>query len=474
MKILFCSGEAYPFSKTGGLADVAASLPKALNQLNHQVKIITPYYQAIQSMDMYMKRLGSSSIIMGDITKDVEFYSTEYQGVTYIFVKNDDFFYRSNLYGYEDDAIRFTFFNFAILEYIKITSDYPEILHANDWQTGLLPFFLDVKYRGINQQFAKIKTILSIHNLEKQGSYPVETEKLFGNKNFTYMHMNRVNFLKCGIMRANIINTVSENYKNEILTRFFGFTLDGPLKSRQYDLYGILNGLDHDLYNPKTSQFLFKNYDEQSFESAKAINKSSLLEYLNLPLTKGVPIVSFINRFSRQKGIDILMTSLEPYLKNEQIYLVAIGSGDPLYELFFIEMQKKYPSSVYFNQGFDYELSQKVYAGSDLFLLPSLFEPCGLNHMIAMRYGALPIVRNTGGLKDTVRSYDPNSGIGTGFSFKNYDANELSETLDYALNLYHSNKEIWNDLIGQAMQIKHSIIKMARQYEELYLMISNN
>ncbi|MBN2300207.1 MAG: glycogen synthase, partial [Acholeplasmataceae bacterium] len=417
MKILFCSGEVYPFSKTGGLADVAASLPKTLNQLNHEVKIITPFYQSVESKTKDLKFLGSSDILMGLLIKKVQFFSTLDQGVTYIFVKNDDFFYRSDLYGYEDDAERFTFFNFAVLEYIKISQDFPDIIHVNDWQTALIPFFLDIRYKMTNQKFAKIRTILSIHNLEKQGSYPIETEKLFGNKNFTYIHMNRVNFLKCGIMRANLINTVSENYKNEILTRFFGFTLDGPLKSRQNDLYGILNGLDHDLYNPKTSQYLYENFDDQSFLPAKRINKQKLLEKLNLPIKKDIPLVAFINRFARQKGIDILMTTLEEYLKNEQIFLVSIGSGDALYELFFIEMQKKYPSQVYYHQGFDYELSQKVYAASDLFLLPSLFEPCGLNHMIAMRYGALPIVRETGGLKDTVRNYDPNSGIGTGFSF---------------------------------------------------------
>lgn len=474
MKVLFCSGEAYPFSKTGGLADVAASLPKALNQLGHEVKIITPYYQSMKSKDEAFAFLGSSTVTMGDLVKPVEFYQTVYQGVTYVFVKNDDFFYRQNLYGYDDDAVRFTFFNFAILEYIRITHDYPDILHANDWQTGLLPFFLDIRYRMINENFNRIRTILSIHNLEKQGSYPLETEKLFGNKNFTYIHMNRVNFLKCGIMRANVINTVSENYKKEILTRFFGFSLDGPLKSRQNDLYGILNGLDHDLYDPKTSRSLYQNYGMEDFIEAKRVNKKLLLTKLGLSFDLDKPMITFINRFSRQKGIDILMTSLDAYLQKEAFTLVAIGSGDPLYELFFMELQKKYPKHVFYHHGFDYDLSQKAYAASDLFLLPSLFEPCGLNQMIAMRYGTLPIVRNTGGLKDTVRSYDKNSGIGTGFAFENYDAKELTETIDFALDMFKNDKETWHDLIVQAMQVKHSIVKMARQYEELYLMISNN
>ncbi len=474
MKVLFCSGEAYPYSKTGGLADVAFSLPKALNQLGHEVKIITPLYEKILSKPVDLLHIGQAVVHMGNFAIEADFYSTVFQGVTFIFVKNEAFFSREMLYGYEDDANRFTFFNFAIFEYIKLSGDYPEVIHVNDWQTGMVPFFLDIRYRQINQQFARIKTLLSIHNLEKQGSYPMETEKLFGNKNFTYIHMNRVNFLKCGIMRANAINTVSENYKKEILTRFYGFSLDGPLKSRQNDLYGILNGLDQDLYNPRNNQSIYADYDEYSFVEGKAKNKKKLLEFLNLKIKKDVPLISFINRFATQKGIDILMTSLESYLKKEAFYLIVIGSGDSLYEMFFSDMQKKYPTHVHFHSGFDYQLSQKVYAASDIFLLPSLFEPCGLNQMIAMRYGTLPIVRDTGGLRDSVRTYDSNTGIGTGFSFENYDDQELQTTIDYAIEIYHHDKITWNELIVQAMQVKHSIVRMARQYEELYQMILND
>jgi len=274
-------------------------------------------------------------------------------------------------------------------------------------------------------------------------------------------------------MRANAINTVSQNYKKEILTKFYGFSLDGPLKSRQSDLYGILNGLDHDLYNPKHNQFLYEDYDEFSQVEGKAKNKKHLLEFLKLDIKQDVPIIAFINRFASQKGIDLIMQSLETFLEEKKFYFIVIGSGDSLYEMFFSDMQKKYPTHVYFHQGFDYELSQKVYGGSDIFLLPSLFEPCGLNQMIAMRYGTLPIVRNTGGLKDTVRAYEPETNMGTGFSFENYDANELKTTIDQALDLYNHHKPVWNELIVQAMQVRHSIVKMARQYEELYILITN-
>lgn len=467
MKILFCSGEAYPFSKSGGLADVSAALPKALNQLNHEVKIITPYYQQVKAHHHEMRFLGSSAIQMGIYEKIANFYQIKYDDVIYIFVENDEFFDRKKYYGYEDDAMRFTFFNFAIFEYIKLTGDYPDVVHANDWQTGLLPFFLDVKYRPQNKEFLKIKTVLSIHNLEKQGSYPMETEKLFGNKNFTYIHLDRVNFLKCGIMRANAINTVSENYRNEILTRFYGFTLDGPLKARQQDLYGILNGLDQDLYDPRKNPSLYQKYDENTFSIGKIKNKIELLKDLHLE-GEHLPLIAFINRFARQKGLDILMPVLENYLKDGKFNFIAIGNGDALYESFFSDMQRKYPSHVYYESSFDNDLSQKTYAASDLFMLPSLFEPCGLNHMIAMRYGSLPIVRETGGLKDTVTPYNKFTNVGVGFTFKNYDADELIEAINQALHLYENDHEAFKSLIHQAMHVNHSLSKMAKKYSELY------
>lgn len=467
MKILFSSGEAYPFSKSGGLADVAAALPKALKKLGHEVTIITPFYQTIKTHLDEMTYLGERTITMGIYEKKALYYKIVYDDVPYIFVDNNDFYDRKRYYGYEDDAMRFTFFNFAIFEYMLLTEDYAEIIHANDWQTGLIPFFLDVKYRSMNPHFQKMKTLLSIHNLEKQGSYPIETEKLFNSKNFTYIHMDRVNFLKCGIMRANAINTVSENYRNEILTRFYGFTLDGPLKSRQSDLYGILNGLDQDLYDPLKSN-LYMNYGETNFIEGKEINKKKLIRDLKLDDKESLPLVSFIHRFARQKGIDILMPILEDFMKNGAFNLVVLGYGDAIYEQFFSELQKKYSNHVYYENGFNNDLSQKVYAASDLFLLPSLFEPCGLNQMIAMRYGALPIVRETGGLKDTVTPYNKFTGIGVGFAFKNYDGEELRDALNEAITLYHEDKEAWQNLIHQAMHVNHSLPKMAKKYVELY------
>lgn len=466
MKILFCSGEAFPYSKSGGLADVAAALPKALVKLGHDVTIITPFYQQIKTHQQEMTYLGDRMITMGHYEKKASYYEIINDGIPYIFVANEDLYNRVRYYGYEDDAMRFTFFNFAIFEYMLLTDNYVDIIHANDWQSGLIPFFLDVKYRQMNESFKKMKTLLSIHNLEKQGSYPLDAEKLFNTKNFTYIHMDRVNFLKCGIMRANAINTVSENYRNEILTRFYGFTLDGPLKARQMDLYGILNGLDQDLYDPMKSK-IYQNYDETTFAIGKKINKEKIIKDLNLEDEK-LPLVSFIHRFARQKGIDLLMPVIEEYLKDEKFNFIVLGYGDALYEQFFSELAKKYPKHIYYENGFNNELSQKVYAASDLFLLPSLFEPCGLNQMIAMRYGALPIVRETGGLKDTVTPYNKFTGVGVGFAFKNYDAEELKHAIDEALKLFYEDMEAWNNLIHQAMHVNHSLSKMAKKYVELY------
>lgn len=474
MKIFYCSSEAYPFSKTGGLADVAAALPKTLNAHGHQVHILIPLYKQNLSQLYDFTFIKQHTFMIDDTPYDVEYYQTSFDGTSYILIRNDMFFDRQKLYGYEDDDLRFSFFNYAILEFIRINDQFVDIIHINDWQTSLIPFLIDTTYKKLDPKFDTIKTLLTIHNLEKQGSFSLETEKYLGHKNFTYMHQDQVNFLKTGIMRANAINTVSESYKNEILTRFYGFNLQGPLKSRQYQLFGILNGFDESLYNPLTSSHLYKNYDENSFLNAKKVNKEKLLEKLGFKPDLDKPMIAFINRFARQKGIDILMQIIEKHLKNEECYLIILGQGDALYESYFEELAHKYPHLVYDQNSFDLDLSQKVYAASDLFLLPSLFEPCGLNHMIAMKFGTLPIVRETGGLKDTVTPYNKFTGIGVGFTFKNNDASELSETISTAFDLYHHHKDAFNEMIHLAMHVHHSMDKMASQYESLYLKLIQN
>lgn len=468
MNILFCSGEAHPFSKSGGLADVSYALSKELSKRGHEVKIITPLYQNLIPKKETFKFIGEAKIRVGTQNEIASYYLTTYDGLSYIFVDHKRFFNKSRYYGYDDDPLRFTFFNLAILEYVKLTEKYPHLIHVNDWQTSLVPFFLDVFYKPLNPTFHSIKTLLSIHNLEKQGAYPIEVESLFNHKNFTYIHLNQVNFLKCGIMRANAINTVSENYKNEILTRFYGFSLDGPLKSRQSDLYGILNGFDDEIYDPKNNDNLYQGYDEYTHSIGKKINRRELINDLKLKPDLDIPVISFIHRLARQKGIDLMMEVLDDYLNEGAFYLIAIGEGDALYESYFNKLQKRFPDYVYYKDAFDVNLEQKTYAASDLFMLPSLFEPCGLNHMIAMKYGALPIVRETGGLKDTVTPYNKFTGVGVGFTFENFTKFEFIDAIDQALALYHGNKEDFNSMVRQAMHIKYSVSRMTTQYEELY------
>ncbi len=468
LKIYYCSSEAYPFSKSGGLADVAAALPKTLLNHGHEIKVIIPLYKQNLDLISKMEHLGSTSFIMDNVNYSADFYRIAYNDVDYILVRNDELFSRSKYYGYEDDPIRFVFFNYAILEFMAFSKFIPQVIHINDWQTSLIPYLLDSEYRIKYSEYKDIKTLLTIHNLEKQGSFPLETEKLLGHKNFTYIHMDRLNFLKTGIMRANAINTVSESYKHEILTRFYGFDLQGPLKARQHQLFGILNGFDETLYNPIDSPYLVQTYDEHTFEIGKKYNKIDLLKQIGFQVNPDMPIISFINRLARQKGIDILMREIEHYLENKACYFIVLGKGEAIYESYFENLAKKYPDLVFYQNSFDIDLSHKVYAASDLFLLPSLFEPCGLNHMIAMKFGALPIVRDTGGLKDTVTSYNKFTGVGVGFSFKNNDPEELKDAIDQALYLYHHDKYTFNELIAQAMHVHHSMEKMAMQYEILY------
>jgi starch synthase len=474
MKIYYTSSEAYPFSKSGGLADVAAALPKTLHNHGHDLKVFIPFYkQNMANINEFIK-LGDASITINKSSYKATFYQSTLHDVPYILIYNKQLFDRQNYYGHEDDALRFTFFNHAILTYINNFDDFPDVLHLNDWQTSLIPFLLDTHYIKLNPRFKSIKTLLTIHNLEKQGSFPLENEVLLDNTNFTYIHLDKLNFLKTGIMRAHAINTVSESYKQEILTRFYGFNLQGPLKSRQYQLFGILNGFDETIYNPVTSPYLTQNYNEDTFEVGKKYNKKAILEKFGFEVDLNKPMIAFINRFARQKGIDLLMHVLDEYLENDAFYLVIMGKGDPLYATYFESLSKKYPKLVYFQNSYEMQLSHQVYAASDLFLLPSLFEPCGLNQMIAMKFGALPIVRETGGLKDTVTPYNKFTGVGVGFAFKNNDDEELKETMDQAIALYHDENIKFTDMIHQAMHVHHSMDKMAQQYETLYAKLINN
>ncbi len=471
MKILFSTGEVHPFSKTGGLADVSASLPKALTKLGHEIKIITPLYRSCKKWFDKMELIGETEVELGSFFQKAQYYRYVYQGTIHIFVRNNHYFDRETLYGHHDDAERYIFFNKAVLDFVKVANFVPEIIHINDWQSGLIPYFLDEKYRKIDE-YKKIKTLLSIHNLEYQGSFEQSVDNYFNTKfNYTYIHFERVNFLKTAIMRANAINTVSPNYRNEILTRFYGFTLDGALKSRQENLYGILNGIDYEVNNPETDQYLVRNYSKKHFIMGKRENKKVVLEKLGLDKLLDSPMVSFIGRLARQKGIDLMKATLEEVIATSNATFVLIGTGDPEYEDYFRYLSGKYPKKVSSYIGFSDELAHQIYAASDIFMMPSLFEPCGLGQLISMRYGTIPVVRETGGLKDTVTPYNKYTNEGFGFSFANYNAHEFKDALENAIDLHNNNQEGWRALITSAMHQDYSLNRMAKEYLDLYTKI---
>lgn len=469
MKILFASAEAYPFSKTGGLADMAYFLPKAIKNRGHEIKVITPYYRGLAKHHDKMTEVARFSVKLGGIETIVILFQLNYEGIDYIFVQNMHYFERDLLYGYSDDAERFACFSYAILEAMRKIDFYPDILHVNDWQTGMVPYLLDTHYRHQNENYFKIHTLYSVHNLEYQGVFDPFVSRFFNAEfDYTYIHFDRVNFMKSAIERATMINTVSPQYRNEVMTSEFGFTLDGALRNREKDFVGILNGIDNDLYDPRTDKLIYQTFDGVTFRKGKEENKKQLLKHFNLLYEENVPLVSYIGRLATQKGINIMQKILEEVIEYSNAKFIFLGSGNDSYEQYFRYLENKYPNKVAAHIGFSEELAHKLYASTDIFLMPSRFEPCGLGQMIAMRYGALPLVRETGGLKDTVEPYNKYTNEGTGFTFTNYDSYELKEKLFEAIQLYEQNPQAWRTLTRQAMKKDYSLKRMALQYEEVY------
>ena len=469
MRILFCSSEAFPFSKTGGLADMALFLPKSLSKLGHHVQIITPYYPSVAHYHDQMQFIGYQTIRFGGLETIVNYFQLQYQDLTFIFVQNMHYFERDQLYGYSDDAERFACFSYAILEVLPLLEKYPEILHLNDWQTGMIPYLLDEHYRHRNQGYFSIHTLLTIHNLEYQGTFDAYVSRFFNTAfNHTYIHFDRVNFLKAGIERATLINTVSPSYRDEILTQSFGFTLDGALYKRKDDLVGVLNGIDDDVFNPKTDPHIVKNYDLRNVKSAKLANKKYVLEKFGLSSDTQKPLLVYIGRLANQKGIDLMTHILEEVITFSDARFILMGSGDPKYQDYFRGLTEKYPDRVGNYIGFSETVAHQLYAASDIFMMPSRFEPCGLGQLIAMTYGSLPVVHETGGLKDTVESYNRFTKGGTGFSFARYDAHDFKDKLFEAIHTYEHQPSDFYQLVKTAMKQDFSLKQMALAYEKIY------
>lgn len=467
MKVLFATSEIFPFSKTGGLADMANFLPKALNKLGYQIIVVTPYYKQVIKFHDQMEYVGTKTIKMGNKTEEVHYYKLIQDNLEIIFVQNQYSFERDNFYGYDDDALRFILFSYATLEYVSILNDPPQIIHCNDWQSATIPYLLDEHYR-VNDKYKYIHTLLTIHNLQYQGVFGLDKAKYFNhNFDYTYVHFDRVNYLKTGIERATKINTVSPNYRNEIMTPAFGFSLDGALNKRSNDLSGILNGIDFDVFDPKIDPSIKMNYNLTNFKTNKPINKLHVMKEFNLE-NNDAPLLAYIGRMAHQKGITLMEETLERIINESNANIVILGTGEARYEQYFKYLEDKYPKRVGYYCGYNEKLAHEIYAASDIFLMPSLFEPCGLGQMIAMRYGSIPVVRETGGLKDTVRPYNKEDNTGSGFSFFDENPHVFKNVLMDAINLYNNEKVRFNQLIRRAMKTDFGLDKMALEYSELY------
>ncbi len=467
MKVLYATSEAHPFAASGGLADVAGSLPRALRTRLVGCRVVMPLYEAVpQELREGMTFLTSFSVPVAWRRQYCGVFEAKHNGVIYYLLDNQYYFKRPGLYGHYDDAERFAFFSRAVLEMLQYIDFKPDILHANDWQCALIPTYHTLFYAQ-SEPYRSMKTVYTIHNIQYQGKYGLEImEDVFGlpaeARDFVEQD-GCLNLMKAGIEAANRVTTVSNTYAKEILDPWYSHGLDSILKLREWKLSGILNGIDTVAYNPETDPALYAPYSAEDI-SGKAENKRALQERLGLPVRSDVPLIGMVSRLASHKGFD-LVKHVQEQLLQEDVQMVILGSGEWTYETFFREMQGKYPQKFSFCSGFVPELAQKIYAASDLFLMPSQSEPCGLSQMIACRYGAVPIVRETGGLKDSI--HDLGDGEGNGFTFQTYNADDMLHAIHRGLGAYH-NKLHWGGIVKRAMQCDFSWGRSANEYIRLY------
>ncbi|MBR5155882.1 MAG: glycogen synthase GlgA, partial [Clostridia bacterium] len=464
------SSEVAPYAKSGGLGDVLGALPQALKKLGHDVRVVLPKYGLIDEKYVSeMKFLFYMYIPLGWRNKYCGVFSLERKGVTYYFIDNEYYFGDSVLYRW-DDLERFAFFDKACLEILTRIDFKPDVIHCNDWQTGMVPVVLKAYYdRG--EFYQGIKTVFTIHNLKYQGIYSIDTVADFFSLEPSFFTDDKLEFhgcanlLKAGIVYSDVVTTVSPTYAEEIKTPLGGERLDGLLRARDNSLVGILNGIDYEEYNPKTDPYIAMNYSLRNVVEGKKQCKMALQTELGLPVDGDKPMIGLVSRLVDQKGLDIVAAAMEE-LMGFDIQLVILGTGEEKYENMFRHYAWCNSGKVSANITFSNELAHKIYAASDFFLMPSLFEPCGLGQIIAMAYGTIPIVRETGGLKDTVRPYNEYTGEGNGFSFYPADAHDLLFTLRRALHFY-SDKTVWTKLVKNALKEDFSWKESAKKYEQI-------
>ncbi len=471
MKILFVTSECYPFLKTGGLADVAYALPKEMNNLGEDTRVIMPNYGSIpEKFQDKMEHLFDTSVKVGWRDQYLGVKFLEFEGVKYYFIDNMYYFFREAPYGYFDDGERFSFFSQAVLEILTRIDFVPDVLHCNDWHTAPIPVLLKTKYLW-EKKFENIKTVMTIHNLRFQGIYPPEVlGNLLGIGNellqdFAFEFYGNVNYLKGGVNYADLVTTVSPTYAEEIKTEFYGEGLHGVMQKVDYKLKGIINGIDYTMYNPEIDPHIPFKFNSKKLEG-KVKNKTALQKELGLEVREDVPMFGIISRLTDQKGFDIIAHAIEEFV-HQDIQLVVLGTGERRYEDMFRYFQHKYPGKISANILYNGELAQKIYAATDFFLMPSLFEPCGLSQMMALRYGSVPIVRETGGLKDTIIPYNKYTGEGIGFTFSNYDSYDMMQAIYRGLDAYQNKKE-FKKIITQGMETDYSWKASAKTYQELF------
>jgi starch synthase len=470
MNVLFVTSEAVPLAKTGGLADVAGALPKALKQEGVNAAIMLPKYNAIN--DKWLTQftfVKDFKVQFGWREQFCGIWQGEIEGIRYYLIENEFYFFRGQLYGYGDDAERFVFYNVAVMEAINQLGLQFDIIHCNDWQTGLIPLLIKKRYDQ-HPKISNIKSVFTIHNLMYQGVFNLDLmRELLGMPNWDDIYLSieffgDANMMKAGLTYADKITTVSPTYAQEIQSDYYGEKLNGLLTHRAADLVGIINGIDEQVYDPMADQHIEHPY--RHAVSRKQKNKLALQKELALPVDATIPMLGVVSRLVEQKGFDLFTPILDELLQHN-VQLVVVGSGDEKFERFFYEATLKYPTKVSFWRGYSDRMASRIYAASDIFLMPSRFEPCGLSQLIALQYRSVAVVRETGGLKDTIKAYNEFTFEGNGFSFATYNAHEFLFAIKRALNAY-AEPSVWKRIIENGARQSFSWKHSARQYKNLY------
>ena len=477
IKILMAASEAIPYMKTGGLADVVGSLPKYFDKDGYDVRVILPNYKCMDDKLLpQLKFVCHFYVNLNWRRQYVGIFTSQYDGVTYYFVDNEFYFAGDKPYNniYED-VEKFAFFSKAVLEALPVIDFAPDVIHCNDWQTGLLPVFLKTVY-GSDNFYAGIKTVFTIHNMKFQGRWKIKEvadvtglpEHIFNSGELEFY--GEANYLKGGIVYADEITTVSPTYADEICTPEGGEGLDGLMLERRRHLRGIVNGIDYEVFNPMKDTYLDKHFSVREL-SGKIVNKRQLQAKYGLAVNKDVMLIGIVSRLTNQKGFDLVAYVMEEMLSTMNVQFIVQGTGEQQYEEMFNYFHGRYPQKLGVYIGYSEENAHEIYAGCDAFLMPSLFEPCGLSQLMSMRYGTLPIVRETGGLKDTVAAYNEYENTGDGFSFANYNAHDMLHVIKYALDVFENHKDRWQEMMQRAMRHDFSWRASAKEYEKLYDML---